>query len=280
MIIRVFEAFAGYGSQSLALERLKRDYPDFEYEVVGISEIDKYAIQAYNALHPGITNYGDISKMEWYKVPDFDLLTYSFPCTDISNVGQQKGFEEGSGTRSSLLWECRKAEELYGRAEIRALIRDYSEQKFDGGFEIMNTKKLDFHRIIIDELKKKDTSAVDYLTNKITGEEYAWSQYKGAKDESDISLADFKWYQIVAKFDYVDRPGLAVEQNYLVYTYDAAKAEHCIITKQAAQDAADAKRGEIVQRKSISLEKVSQLAVNFYIPMEFTDAYVKADRER
>ena len=108
-MIRVFEAFAGYGSQSLALERLKRDYPDFEFEVVGISEIDKYAIQAYNALHPGITNYGDISKIEWEKVPDFDLLTYSFPCTDISNAGQQKGFGECSGTRSSLLWECRKA---------------------------------------------------------------------------------------------------------------------------------------------------------------------------
>lgn len=167
-----------------------------------------------------------------------------------------------------------------GITQLLDIIRDYSEQKFDGGFEIMNAKKLDFHRIIIDELKKKDTSAEDYLTNKITGEEYAWSQYKGAKDESDISLADFKWYQIVAKFDYVDRPGLAAKQNYLVYTYDAAKAEHCIITKQAAQDAADAKRGEIVQRKSISLKKVSQLAVNFYIPMEFTDAYVKSDKEQ
>lgn len=107
--LRVFEGFAGYGSQSLALERLKRDYPQFDFEVVGISEIDKYAIQAYNALHPNITNYGDISKIEWSKVPDFDLFTYSFPCTDISNAGQQKGFAEDSGTRSSLLWECRKA---------------------------------------------------------------------------------------------------------------------------------------------------------------------------
>lgn len=166
-----------------------------------------------------------------------------------------------------------------GIAQLLDIIRDYSEQKFDGGFEVMNAKKLDFHRIIIDELKKKDTSAEEYLRGKITGEEYTWSQYKGAKDESDISITDFKWYQIVAKFDYVDRPGVAVEQNYLVYTYDAAKAEHCIVAKQAAQDAADAKRGENVQRKSISLEKVSQLSVNFYIPMEFTEAYARAERE-
>ena len=102
--IRVFEAFAGYGSQSMALRRLGIDF-----EVVGISEIDKYAIQAYMAVHGDTQNYGDISKIDWSSVPDFDFLTYSFPCTDISTAGQQKGLAEGSGTRSSLLWECRKA---------------------------------------------------------------------------------------------------------------------------------------------------------------------------
>lgn len=102
--IRVFEAFAGYGSQSMALRRLGIDF-----EVVGISEIGKYAIQAYMAVHGDTANYGDISKIDWSSVPDFDFLTYSFPCTDISTAGQQKGLAEGSGTRSSLLWECRKA---------------------------------------------------------------------------------------------------------------------------------------------------------------------------
>ena len=103
-MIKVFEAFAGYGSQSMALRRLGIDF-----EVVGISEIDKYAIQAYMAVHGDTPNYGDISKIDWNSVPDFDFLTYSFPCTDISTAGQQKGLADGSGTRSSLLWECRKA---------------------------------------------------------------------------------------------------------------------------------------------------------------------------
>lgn len=103
-MIKVFEAFAGYGSQSMALRRLGIDF-----EVVGISEIDKYAIQAYMAVHGDTPNYGDISKIDWSSVPDFDFLTHSFPCTDISTAGQQKGLAEGSGTRSSLLWECRKA---------------------------------------------------------------------------------------------------------------------------------------------------------------------------
>lgn len=109
--LRVFTAFSGYDSQCLALERLKKDNPNFDYELVGWSEIDKYAIQAHNALFPEYAerNFGDISKIDWENVPEFDLFTYSSPCQDFSNAGLQKGGEEGSGTRSSLLWECRRA---------------------------------------------------------------------------------------------------------------------------------------------------------------------------
>lgn len=109
--IRLFEAFAGYGSQCMALDRLKEMHPDFDYELVGWAEIDKYAIQAHNAVYPQWSerNYGDVSKIDWSKVPDFDLLTYSSPCQDFSNAGLQRGGQEGSGTRSSLLWECRRA---------------------------------------------------------------------------------------------------------------------------------------------------------------------------
>ena len=46
--LRVFEAFAGYGSQSMALERLRKSHPGFDYQVVGISEIDMHAVAAYN----------------------------------------------------------------------------------------------------------------------------------------------------------------------------------------------------------------------------------------
>lgn len=108
--IRVFEAFAGYGSQMMALKRLERDFPGVvEFEGVGISEIEPNAIKAYQAVHGDTTNHGDISLIDWSQVPDFDLFTYSFPCQDISNAGLQKGFVEGSGSRSSLLWECRRA---------------------------------------------------------------------------------------------------------------------------------------------------------------------------
>lgn len=109
--LRCFFGFAGYDSQALAFEMLKEVYPDFDYRIVGWSEIDKYAIQAHNALFPGAKdlNFGDISQIDWNKVPDFDFMTYSSPCQDFSNAGLQRGGEEGSGTRSSLLWEVRKA---------------------------------------------------------------------------------------------------------------------------------------------------------------------------
>jgi len=120
--IRVFTAFSGYDSQCLALERLKGTH-GVDYELVGYSEIDKYAIAAHNALFPDAIykNCYDISKIDWenegnnifdlftpQQIPEFDLFTYSSPCQDFSSAGLQRGGEEGSGTRSSLLWECRR----------------------------------------------------------------------------------------------------------------------------------------------------------------------------
>ena len=109
--LRCFYAFAGYNSQKMALQRLADVYPDFHHVCVGWSEIDENAIKANNAVFPEDIdkNFGDITKIDWSKAPDFDLFTYSFPCQDISSSGKQRGFEEGAGTRSSLLWECKKA---------------------------------------------------------------------------------------------------------------------------------------------------------------------------
>ena len=112
--LRCFYAFAGYNSQKMALKRLAEHFPEFHHVCVGWSEIDANAIKANNAVFPedAEKNFGDITKIDWEKVPDFDLFTYSFPCQDISASGNQRGFEEGSGTRSSLLWECKKAIEI------------------------------------------------------------------------------------------------------------------------------------------------------------------------
>lgn len=112
MKLKVITLFSGYDSQCLALERLKSKYPPpvFDYELVAWCEIDNAAIAAHNALFPQWKNrnLGDICAVEPSQAPDCDLITYSFPCTSISNAGLQKGLKKGSGTASSLLWECEK----------------------------------------------------------------------------------------------------------------------------------------------------------------------------
>ncbi|MEG1882031.1 MAG: DNA cytosine methyltransferase, partial [Clostridia bacterium] len=80
--MKIVELFAGLGSQTQALKNI-----GVEHEVVAISEIDKYAVQSYEALHGKANNLGDITKIQ--ELPQADLWTYSFPCTDISVSGKQ-----------------------------------------------------------------------------------------------------------------------------------------------------------------------------------------------
>lgn len=112
---------SGYDSQCLALERLKHDFPEFDYELVAWSEFDpetpnvplerQPAVVAHNALFPqwADRNLGDMTKIDWSKVPPIDLLFYSTPCQSVSQAGLQHGFTEGSGTRSSIIWNVRDA---------------------------------------------------------------------------------------------------------------------------------------------------------------------------
>lgn len=100
--MRILELFSGYGSQALALENLGIEFTS------DISEIDKYAIKAYNQLHGETHNWGDITKINEKELPYYDLITYSSPCQDFSVAGLGKGGDIGSGTRSSLLWECER----------------------------------------------------------------------------------------------------------------------------------------------------------------------------
>lgn len=143
--LRVVELFSGIGFQSMGME-----LAEIPYEVVAISEIDKFAILAYASIHTDYlkvrddydfqlskeemvdilqrknvdvrpstniervkdfwladklsNNLGDISLLKGDDFPkDIDVMTYSFPCQDLSKAGQQSGL--GKGTRSGLVYE-------------------------------------------------------------------------------------------------------------------------------------------------------------------------------
>lgn len=100
--IRVIELFAGIGATRVAVDRVAKKL-NKEVEHVAICEIDKFAVRSYNAIFGETPNLGDITKVE--KFPDCDLLSWTFPCTDLSKAGNCAGMEEGSGTRSALGWE-------------------------------------------------------------------------------------------------------------------------------------------------------------------------------
>ena len=107
--IRLIELFAGIGSQAKALQNIKANFETWK-----VVEFDEEAIKSYNAIHNSNFETSDITKIHAkdLKIIDVDkyeyVLTYSFPCTDLSVAGKLKGMQKGSGTRSGLLWEVER----------------------------------------------------------------------------------------------------------------------------------------------------------------------------
>lgn len=107
--IRLIELFAGIGSQAKALKNLGASFEHWK-----AVEFDKYAMASYNAIHGTDFEVSDIRNIH---AEDLDLrererfcyiMTYSFPCQDLSVAGHQKGMKKGTGTRSGLLWEVER----------------------------------------------------------------------------------------------------------------------------------------------------------------------------
>ncbi len=107
--IRLIELFAGIGSQAMALRDLGANFE--HYRAV---EFDRFAIASYNAIHGTDFSPMDITKISGADLGIIDtdkycyIMTYSFPCQDLSVAGKQKGMTKGSGTRSGLLWEVER----------------------------------------------------------------------------------------------------------------------------------------------------------------------------
>lgn len=96
--MKVLELFGGIGACTQALKRLH-----VPLEIADYVEIDKYAVKSYNAING--TNFEPQDITKWDKDIEVDLIMHGSPCQDFSIAGKQRGADEGSGTRSSLMYE-------------------------------------------------------------------------------------------------------------------------------------------------------------------------------
>lgn len=144
--IRVLDLFSGCHGTGLLLPS--------NFKTVGFSEIDKYACDVLRYHYPNIANYGDVTKLAFGSLPSFDLLSFGYPCQDVSSAGNNKGDQ---GERTSLIWAVcdliemykppfivaenvknhlsKKHEEFFTKVMIRL-----SELGYDLDFEVVNSK--------------------------------------------------------------------------------------------------------------------------------------------
>ena len=107
--VRLITLFSGYDSQKLGF-----NYLDIDVEHYRAIEFDKYAIQSLNEIHNTQFETKDITKVSVDELGIVDtenityIMTYSFPCTDLSLAGKRAGMDRDSGTRSGLLWEVER----------------------------------------------------------------------------------------------------------------------------------------------------------------------------
>ena len=97
-MIKILELFGGIGALTKAFKRV-----GIPFKVVDYVEIDKYAVKSYNAINE--TNFEPQDICKWDKDIEVDLIMHGSPCQDFSLAGLQAGGDEGSGTRSSLMYE-------------------------------------------------------------------------------------------------------------------------------------------------------------------------------
>ena len=136
-MLKVLSLFSGIGAFEKALER-----QGIEYQLVNYCEIDKYASKSYSLIHnvSEQLNLGDITKINIESLNDnIDLVTFGFPCQDISLAGKQSGFEQdGKPTRSGLFFEAlRVIEGTKPKVSICENVKNLTSKRFSKEFSIV-----------------------------------------------------------------------------------------------------------------------------------------------
>ena len=147
--IKLFDAFTGYGGAGWGMKKAK-----IPFEIVGYSEIDKFAIKLYELNHKNVKNYGDITKIDPDDLPNFDFFTGGFPCQTFSSIGKGEGELDPRGTLfNDIIRICEVKKPTYillenvkglttnsHRPTFDKIISELKRIKYNVQWKILNTK--------------------------------------------------------------------------------------------------------------------------------------------
>jgi len=156
-MLRVFSTFTGIGGFEIGMHHAAMNVLGEgiqHIDVVGYSEIDKFAIQVFDKHFKGVQNYGDITKIEAESLPDFDCLVGGFPCQSFSIAGKRGGFSDTRGTLFFDLARILRAKQprLFvfenvkglcnhdGGRTFRTIISTIDELGYDCQWQVLNSK--------------------------------------------------------------------------------------------------------------------------------------------
>lgn len=230
--VRLIELFAGIGSQAMALRDLGVDFE--HYRVV---EFDRFAVASYNAIHGTDFTPTDIRQVSGADlgISDTDkycyIMTYSFPCQDLSLAGKRKGMKKGSSTRSGLLWEV---ERILGELDClpQVLLMENVPQ-------VHGRKNMpDFQKWI------------DFLKNK------GYSNYWQDLNAKDYGVAQNRircfMVSLLGGYNYKFPPAIQIKKNMEDYLEEEAEGKFYIFSEKAS---------ELIKKliESGGLDKISDL---------------------
>lgn len=249
-MITINELFSGIGAQVAALKRL-----GIPYKVVGVSEIDKYAIQSYEAINGQTRNYGDIYQIS--ALDYADMWTYSFPCQDLSFAGKQAGINEN--TRSGLL--------LHVERLLKRSVNDRKQPKY---LLLENVKAL---------VSKKFKPDFDKWLNTL--EELGYNNYWKVLNAKDYGIPQNRERVFVVSIRKdVDIKGYEFPSSIKLEKRLKDMLEHCVDEKYYLSDERVGKIVENLKNKEISNTTPKRTEYGKAIRKKYESGEIKESRHK